>query len=121
MNSAAQSLIGTHDFSAFRSSHCRSKVAQRNVLELEVNRKNDWVWIDIEANGFLHHMVRNIAGVLLAIGSGDCELDWIIEVLDSKDRKKAGATAPADGLYFVSANYPQQYEVPCPPHACRFW
>ena len=121
MNSAAQSLIGTHDFSAFRSSHCRSKVAQRSILVLEVNRKNDWVWIDIEANGFLHHMVRNIAGVLLAIGSGACELDWIIEVLNSKNRTKAGVTAPADGLYFVSASYPQHYELPRPRHACRFW
>lgn len=121
MNDAATTLVGTHDFSAFRSARCGNKNPVKTVMAVDVGRCGEWVWIDVEASGFLHHMVRNIAGVLLAIGCRDREAAWAAEVLDCKDRTLAGVTAPADGLYFVSAVYPKQYKLPALPPACRYW
>ena len=121
MNAAAVYLVGLHDFSAFRSSRCSNKEPEKDVSLLEVATKDEWVWIDIEANGFLHHMVRNITGVLQAVGCGDQEPEWAKEVLESKDRTKAGKTVPADGLYFVGATYPDRYMLPAGSQPCRYW
>ena len=121
MNESAQVLVGTHDFSAFRSAQCSNKVPTKHIMRLEVQRKDDWVWLDVEANGFLHHMVRNITGTLLAIGCGDKKPEWIHDVLIGQDRTKAGVTVPAHGLYFVKVTYPEQYPLPDSPAACRFW
>lgn len=121
MNEGAQVLAGTHDFSAFRSAQCSNRVPTKCIVRIDVRRQHNWVWIDIEANGFLHHMVRNITGTLLAVGCGDRDAQWMREVLDSRDRKKAGVTAPANGLYFVNVNYPDRYTLPASPAACRFW
>ncbi len=121
MNGCAQMLRGEHDFSAFRSAQCSNKVATKRIITIDVKRNDEWVWIDVEANGFLHNMVRIITGTLLAVGSGDRDSDWMRKVLVSKDRTKAGVTVPADGLYFVNVKYPQEFNLPESPPACRFW
>ncbi len=121
MRAGAAHLVGTHDFSAFRSAHCSNKVPVKHVSEMSINRKGDWVWIDIQANGFLHNMVRIIAGTLIAVGVGDRSIDWVGDVLQGLDRTRAGATSTPDGLYFVSASYPGQYGLPSSPAACRYW
>lgn len=121
MRSGARCLLGKHDFSAFRSSRCANKVPVKNMQALEVGSQGEWVWMDVEADGFLHHMVRNIAGSLLAVGCGDHEPRWVEEVLQSKDRTRGGVTAAPDGLYFVKAAYPERFALPSPPPACRYW
>lgn len=109
MQEAAQFLIGEHDFSAFRGIDCQSKSTKRNVILLTVERKDRMIIIDIKANAFLMHMVRNIVGVLLEIGLGKKPPIWAKEVLLSCDRKAAAVTAPAAGLYFVKAEYPLKF------------
>lgn len=112
MQRASQHLLGEHDFSAYRAAGCQSKTPMREVTALQVQRKDDLVLIDIEANAFLHHMVRNIAGVLMTIGAGEQPVDWSHTVLISKDRCSAGTTAPAAGLYFVEVDYRPAYDLP---------
>ena len=112
MHAAAQYLPGERDFSSFRASHCQALTAFRSVHHLRVKRVADLIIIDIKANAFLYHMVRNIAGVLIDIGRGDREPEWAREVLDAHDRKVAGVTAPSHGLYLVEIEYPDQYGLP---------
>lgn len=108
---AAQCLIGEHDFSSFRAAGCQAKSPVRTVQFLEVKRFSDFIIIDIQANAFLHHMVRNIAGVLMAIGSGTMPETWAEEVLHAKDRSLGGVTAPPFGLYFIHVGY-ESGEIP---------
>ena len=115
MQAGAAALIGEHDFSAFRSSECQARHAVREVRRLRVWRDADLIHIEIEANAFLHHMVRNIAGVLMAIGSGRAEPSWSAEVLAGRDRTRAGVTASAEGLYLTGVFYPEKYGLPAPP------
>lgn len=112
MHDAAQCLIGEHDFSSFRSIHCQSLSAMRNVTKIAVKRSGKVITIDIVANAFLHHMVRNIVGTLLEIGMKKRPPCWTKEVLDEKDRCLAGATASASGLYFLSVEYPKEHLLP---------
>lgn len=112
MHSAARSLLGEHDFSAFRAAGCQARSASRNVTSLDVSRTGDWVVIDITANAFLQHMVRNITGVLAEIGSGDREPEWARQVLESRDRKKGGVAAPPQGLTLLSVAYPDEFGLP---------
>ena len=105
MQRAAQCLVGEHDFSSFRAAGCQSASANRNIYAISVV---DWFGvtvIDIRANAFLQHMVRNISGSLIDVGKGKQREAWIAEVLESKDRRKAGVTAPPDGLYLVEVGY----------------
>lgn len=111
MHQAAQFLIGEKDFTSFRSVECQSNTPMRNVHQLNVTRTGDLVVIDITANAFLHHMVRNIAGVLIAIGSGKHPTAWIEEVLNAKDRRLGAETAPSYGLYLVQVTYPKQFTI----------
>ncbi len=111
MHQAAQHLIGKHDFSSFRAQGCQSKSPFRAMYFIDVYREEDKVIIDISANAFLHHMVRNIAGVLMAIGSEKQSVDWTQELLDVKCRKLGGITAPPDGLYLGAVYYPEHYGV----------
>lgn len=111
MHKAAQDLIGEHDFTSYRSVECQSKHPNRRIMQITVKKKNDIVTIDITANAFLHHMVRNIAGVLMAIGSGRKAVDWAKEVLNSKDRRLGAETAPPYGLYLVGVNYPKEFNI----------
>ncbi|NPA72285.1 MAG: tRNA pseudouridine(38-40) synthase TruA [Gammaproteobacteria bacterium] len=109
MHEAAQSLLGEHDFSSFRASGCQANNAIRTVEKVSVTRQADFIFIDIQANAFLHHMVRNITGTLLQVGQNKSPVEWVAEVLALQDRTKAGVTAPAAGLYFVNAFYPERF------------
>ena len=112
MHESAQVLLGELDFSAFRAAGCQSRTPMRNVHFIEVSRRGELVIIDIQANAFLHHMVRNIAGVLMAVGSGERSPEWVAEVLASRDRTQGGLTAKPHGLYLVDVLYPARYELP---------
>ncbi len=112
MEKAGNYLLGELDFSSFRSAECESKTPMRNVHFIKVTRHGHFVVIDIQANAFLHHMVRNIAGVLMQIGSGKQKPEWAKAVLEAKDRRKAAETASADGLYLWQVNYPESYALP---------
>lgn len=112
MKAAAKYLLGEQDFSSFRSSQCNSKTTMRNVTELEITRQGDFVILDIQANAFLHHMVRNIAGTLIKVGSHYREPEWMLEVLQAKSRRAAAETATADGLYLTRVVYPEPYIFP---------
>jgi tRNA pseudouridine38-40 synthase len=111
MHEAGQLLLGEHDFTSFRSVECQSKTPMRSVHALEVKRVGDLIVIDITANAFLHHMVRNIAGVLMAVGSRKYAPAWAGEVLEAKDRRLGAQTAPAYGLYLVQVNYPKEFSI----------
>ncbi len=112
MHCAAQALIGEYDFSSFRAAECQAAHARREVQKLSVSRRGDMVFIDIQANAFLHHMVRNIAGTLMQIGRGDAPVEWMKTLLELQDRTQATVTAPASGLYFVNAFYPSHFAIP---------
>lgn len=112
MQHAAQFLLGEHDFSSYRAQACQAKSPVRTVHQLSMQRQGDFVILDIAANGFLHHMVRNIAGVLMTIGAGEQEPDWAQHILQQRDRSQGGITASPHGLYFVSASYPQEFALP---------
>lgn len=112
MQAAAAKLVGTHNFSSFRAIACQSNQPVRHVTHLTLERRGQLIVLDIQANGFLHHMVRNIVGVLLEIGEGLQPIDWIDHLLTVQDRTQAGITAPADGLYFINAYYPPEFELP---------
>ena len=122
MHDAAQALLGEHDFSSFRTVHCQAPHARREVQALSVRRDGPVVEIDVQANAFLHHMVRNIVGSLLAVGTGERPPGWIAEVLAARDRRVAGPTAPASGLCFLGPRYPAHHglpaEVSLPPAEC---
>ena len=112
MHRAAQFLLGEHDFSAFRSSRCQASHAVRVMQNITVKRQGDYLILDIKANAFLHHMVRNIVGTLMVIGRGEQPIEWMREILQGMDRKKAGMTASAAGLYLVNVEYPEEYGLP---------
>jgi tRNA pseudouridine38-40 synthase len=107
----AQHLLGEHDFSSFRALACQAKNPVRTVQRLDVVRSGDLLYLDIQANAFLHHMVRNIAGVLIAVGCGERPVEWIAEVLAHRDRTRGGVTAPASGLYLVGVSYPARFSI----------
>ncbi len=109
MHQAAQFLIGDHDFSSFRAQGCQSKSPRRMMHFIDVYREGEKVIMDISANAFLHHMVRNIAGVLMEIGMGKRPVDWTRQLLEIKDREQGGITASPYGLYLGAVYYPEQY------------
>lgn len=112
MHTAAQVLLGEHDFSSFRSAECQAQHAVREIQHVAVSREEDRILVDITANGFLHNMVRILSGCLIRIGQGDRPTDWLLELLHARDRTRAGMTAPAQGLCFVQPRYPEQYGIP---------
>lgn len=114
MHAAAQALVGEQDFSSFRAVSCQARHARRNVTEVNVRRDGERVVIEIEANAFLHHMVRNIVGSLLEVGRGERPTEWITEVLAACDRNIAGVTAPPQGLTFLGPLYPAHWSLPAP-------
>lgn len=115
MHRAGQCLIGEHDFTSFRAVQCQSNTPWRNVTHLAVSRQGPYVVLDIRANAFLHHMVRNITGSLLEVGLGHQPGAWIAELLAAKNRDLAGATAKAGGLYLVEVTYPEHFGLPKMP------
>ena len=112
MREAARHLEGTHDFSSYRALGCQAKSPVRTVSRLAVERQGERITIEVTADGFLHHMVRNMAGVLIAIGEGDHPVEWTREVLAFRDRTLGGVTAPPQGLYLVGVGYPEAFGLP---------
>ncbi len=112
MHDCAQVMLGEHDFSSFRAVGCQAKSASRNIHSVDVSRQGELIYIDIKANAFLYHMVRNIAGSLMVVGRGERPVDWFSELLVAKDRNLAGITAPATGLYLLRAFYPEPFILP---------
>ncbi len=115
MHQAGQYLLGENNFSSFRAAQCQSRSPFRHLIHLNVTRINQYIVVDIKANAFVHHMVRNIVGSLLVVGRGEQPPEWIKWVLEQKDRTVAGATAKAGGLYLVDVDYPQHYMLPRVP------
>lgn len=120
MQQGARFLLGEHDFTSFRATECQAKSPVRELRALKIERQGDFVHIRAHANAFLQHMVRNIAGVLMAIGAGEREPDWAGEVLAARDRKAGGVTAAPDGLYLMSVTYPAAAGIPDFPRAIQF-
>jgi len=114
MHAAAQVLMGEHDFSAFRAIECQARSPVRRVEHVEVARRGEWVTLDITANAFLHHMVRNVAGLLMSVGHGESPPERVAAVLATRDRKTNAATAPPDGLYLAAVRYPAEFGIPGP-------
>ena len=112
MHEAAQALLGMHDFTAFRALSCQAKHPRRTVLAVSVRRDGEHVFVDIEANGFLHHMVRNIVGSLLMIGRGERPVEWLRELLAGCNRQLAGPTALSSGLTFIGPRYEAHWGLP---------
>ena len=112
MQRAADHLLGKHDFSAFRAAGCRASTPIREISNIRINRDGDWITIDVTANAFLQHMVRNIAGLLVTIGQSEANSALAKEVLESCDRKKGGVAAPAHGLTLMKIDYPDKFDLP---------
>lgn len=112
MHAAGQYLLGEQDFSSFRAAGCQSRTPFRNIMSLSVRRHHRFIVLDIEANAFLQHMVRNIAGTLMEIGSGRRPPEWAHEVLQARDRNVAAKTASPNGLYLVAVRYPGEFGLP---------
>lgn len=115
MHVAAQHLLGTHDFSSYRALGCQAKSPVRTISGIRVERQRDLIELSLTANAFLHHMVRNIAGVLIEIGQGERPAEWTLEVLRLRDRTLGGVTAPPHGLYLSQVRYPEAFAIPAPP------
>lgn len=120
MQEAAETLVGEHDFSAFRGSQCQSISPVRTMHSIKIQRNGDFIFITFKANAFLHHMVRNIVGSLLEIGLGKQKPRWLEDVLLTKDRRYAGVMAPPNGLYLADVIYPEPYIFPDAPFPFSF-
>lgn len=112
MRAAARCFVGTHDFNAIRASGCQAHSPVRTIHHLQLFEFGKLIIIDVRANAFLHHMVRNLAGILMMIGAGERPVEWAQTVLESCDRKEGGVTAPPHGLYMVQVEYPEQFKLP---------
>lgn len=112
MKAAAAQLVGEHDFSSFRAAQCQAKNPVRRIHYLHIVRRADLIVVEVQANAFLHHMVRNILGVLLAVGKGDRPAQWVSEVLAARDRSSASVTAKPNGLHLVGVAYPEVFNLP---------
>lgn len=112
MHEAGQYLLGENDFSSFRAAKCQSHTPWRNIHHLNVSRLGTYIIVDIQANAFVHHMVRNIVGSLIEVGQGNQPPEWIKWLLEQKDRTLAAPTAKAEGLYLVDVHYPEHFGLP---------
>jgi tRNA pseudouridine38-40 synthase len=112
MRQAAHYLVGEHDFSSFRALGCQAKSPVRRIHYLDLSEQRGLFQLSIGANGFLHHMVRNIAGVLMSVGRGEAPPYWVRDLLQVRDRTQGGITAPPHGLYLVRADYPARFDLP---------
>lgn len=112
MQSGAKHLLGEQNFTSFRATQCQAKSPVRSLHHLDISRQGQLILFDLQANAFLHHMVRNIVGVLIEVGRGARPPEWVAEVLQTQDRKAAAATAPPHGLYFVGVDYSKEFQLP---------
>jgi len=109
---AGKQLVGEHDFSSFRAAACQAKSPVRTIYDLDVHRSGDFVYLDVWANAFLHHMVRCIAGVLIVVGRGERPPAWVGEILAARDRTVSGFNATPAGLYLVAVRYAPEFTLP---------
>lgn len=114
MQLAANHLLGRHDFTSFRAKDCQARTATRHLQHLNLQQHGPYVRIDVQADAFLKHMVRNLVGTLLAIGNASRPVTWMNEVLAAKNRAFAGVTAPPNGLFLVDVGYPPEHNIPRP-------
>jgi tRNA pseudouridine38-40 synthase len=114
MKKSADCLIGEHDFSSFRSSECQSKTPIKTIYSIEIISQEPWLYFRIRGNAFLHHMVRNVVGCFLQIGTGRQDPEWLAQILAAKDRRLAAPTFMADGLYLAKIAYPDHFDIPRP-------
>lgn len=112
MLEAAQALIGEHDFSSFRASQCQAHTPVKNMLRIDIARRGAYWRFEFEATAFLHHMIRNIMGCLIAIGTGNRPPAWMAEVLAARSRDAAAPTFSPDGLYFLGPVYDPVFDLP---------
>lgn len=112
MAQAAACLVGEHDFTSFRASQCQAKSPVRCIEHVHIIRRGEMIVIEVKANAFLHHMVRNIVGVLMAVGAGEASPEWMAQILAARDRSAGGVTARPFGLYLVQVDYPDVFELP---------
>ncbi len=112
MRAGAAYLVGRHDFTSFRATQCQAKSPIREIHYMHIIRRGDLIVLEVQANAFLHHMVRNIVGVLLAVGAGDKPAAWVGDILAAKDRSAGGVTAKPCGLYLVSVDFPEEFCLP---------
>lgn len=121
MHAAAQNLLGEHDFTSFRAAKCQSLSPMRNLISINISRRETLIICTITANAFLYHMVRNIIGSLLKVGTGEKDLDWVKWLLIEKNRSLAAPTAPPDGLYLTDVSYSAKYNLPQSPKRILFF
>ena len=112
MHEAARSLVGTHDFSAFRAAECQAKSPVKTLSAVAVAADGEWVRLDFSADAFLHHMIRNIVGALVYVGAEKMPIGWIAELLAARDRTRGAPTFAADGLYLTGAGYDAAWGLP---------
>ena len=112
MQQAFAMLIGTHDFSSFRAAECQARSPVKTLGHASVARRGDLVRLELSANAFLHHMIRNIVGALVTVGAGKAPPSWMGELLDARDRTRGPATFAPDGLYFCGADYDARFGLP---------
>jgi len=112
MREGAAHLVGRHDFTSFRATQCQAKSPVRQIHYLHIIRRGDLIVLEVQANAFLHHMVRNMVGVLLAVGAGDKPASWVGEVLAARNRSAGGVTSKPYGLYLVSVDFPAEFNLP---------
>ncbi len=112
MQQASQILVGKHDFSSFRAAQCQARSPVRQIHYLHMARRGELIVAEVQANAFLHHMVRNIMGVLLAVGKGEQSVAWVDAVLQARDRRQGGVTAKPQGLHLVHIDYAHEFGLP---------
>ena len=112
MEAAATLLVGEHDFSAFRSAECQARSPVKTMRSIAISRRGAYWRFDFDANAFLHHMVRNLMGCLLAVGNGSRDAAWLARVIASRERRLCAPTFSADGLYFVGPYYDAVHGIP---------
>lgn len=112
MQLACDRLLGQHDFSAFRAAECQAKSPVKELRQASIKRQGDFLVCEFRADGFLHHMVRNIVGCLIQIGAGQVGPEWMDELLSHKDRARAAPTFMPDGLYLSYIRYPSRFDLP---------
>lgn len=121
MQEAASFLIGTHNFQSFRAASCQARSPTRTVLQCSLHQQGRFVCLEITANAFLYHMVRNIMGSLMVVGTGEKTPTWFAAMMAEQDRRKAGPMAPAAGLYLIGVGYPEPWSSQLPPPQQLLW
>jgi tRNA pseudouridine38-40 synthase len=112
MRAAAEALLGSHDFSAFRAAECQAKSPVKRLDELSIERSDDMIRFELHADAFLQHMVRNIVGALVYVGDGRQPIEWMKQLLQGRDRSCGAPTFAAAGLYLTGIDYPSRWNLP---------